>query len=173
VSPDVHEYNVGPYPACNGHGLIAGGRFSDYLDLSVDPEHLAQTDAYQALVVGDHNADRRPSCGARRKGDLKLVAQALARGTAVGLPAHVVDAVRFRDNIASTVAEVTVDQIGGDGKSQPARRIRLTPASAIKPRPVRWAWTDRIPAGELTLTPGRGGVGNRLPHGWRRARSRR
>jgi AAA domain len=47
-----------------------------------------------------------------------------------------------------------------------ARRIRLTPASSIKPRPVRWAWTDRIPAGELTLTPGRGGVGKSTFHAW-------
>jgi hypothetical protein len=46
------------------------------------------------------------------------------------------------------------------------RRIRLTPASTIKPRPVRWTWTDRIPAGELTLTPGRGGVGKSTFHAW-------
>jgi hypothetical protein len=46
------------------------------------------------------------------------------------------------------------------------RRIRLTPLSTIKPRPVRWAWTDRIPAGELTLTPGRGGVGKSTFHAW-------
>jgi len=48
----------------------------------------------------------------------------------------------------------------------PARRIRLTPASVIKPRPVRWTWTDRIPAGEFTLTPGRGGIGKSTFHVW-------
>jgi len=47
-----------------------------------------------------------------------------------------------------------------------ARRLRLTPASAIKPRPVRWTWTGRIPAGELTLTPGRGGIGKSTFHVW-------
>ena len=46
------------------------------------------------------------------------------------------------------------------------RRIRLTPASAIKPRPVRWTWTNRIPAGEFTLTPGRGGIGKSTFHVW-------
>jgi hypothetical protein len=46
------------------------------------------------------------------------------------------------------------------------RRIRLTPLSAIKPRPVRWAWGDRIPVGELTLTPGRGGLGKSTFHAW-------
>jgi hypothetical protein len=46
------------------------------------------------------------------------------------------------------------------------RRIRLTPASEIKPRPVRWTWNGRIPAGEFTLTPGRGGIGKSTFHAW-------
>ena len=49
---------------------------------------------------------------------------------------------------------------------EPKRRVQLTPASTIKPRPVRWAWADRIPAGEITLTPGRGGVGKSTFHAW-------
>jgi 5S rRNA maturation endonuclease (ribonuclease M5) len=48
----------------------------------------------------------------------------------------------------------------------PQRRIRLTRASTIKPRPVRWAWADRIPIGELTLTPGHGGIGKSTFHVW-------
>lgn len=48
----------------------------------------------------------------------------------------------------------------------PARRVRMTPASTIKPRPVHWTWTHRIPAGELTLTPGRGGIGKSTFHAW-------
>ncbi len=55
----------------------------------------------------------------------------------------------------------------GDDRQDPSiRRIRLTPASAIMPRPVRWTWTNRIPAGELTLTPGRGGIGKSTFHVW-------
>jgi hypothetical protein len=42
-------------------------------------------------------------------------------------------------------------------------RIRLTPASDIKPRPVIWAWEDngngRIPAGSLVVAAGREGTG--------------
>lgn len=42
-------------------------------------------------------------------------------------------------------------------------RIRLTPASDIKPRPVVWAWEDdgkgRIPAGSLVCAAGREGTG--------------
>lgn len=45
-----------------------------------------------------------------------------------------------------------------------ARRIVLTPASAIEPEPVVWAWEDdeghgRIPAGSLGLFAGREGTG--------------
>ena len=48
----------------------------------------------------------------------------------------------------------------------PERRIRLTPASAIRPRSVRWLWDARIPVGEITLTPGRGGLGKSTFHAW-------
>ncbi|WP_415947742.1 AAA family ATPase [Streptomyces sp. KLOTTS4A1] len=46
----------------------------------------------------------------------------------------------------------------------PKRRIKLTPASAIEPEPVIWAWEPevgegRIPAGALTLAAGREGTG--------------
>jgi hypothetical protein len=39
------------------------------------------------------------------------------------------------------------------------RRLRLTPASTIRPQPVRWLWEDRIPLGALTLIGGREGIG--------------
>jgi len=32
--------------------------------------------------------------------------------------------------------------------------------------PVRWAWTDRIPAGAITLIPGREGIGKSLTLAW-------
>lgn len=46
------------------------------------------------------------------------------------------------------------------------RLVRLTPASSIQPRPVRWVWRDRVPTGEVTLTPGRGGIGKSSFHAW-------
>jgi hypothetical protein len=51
-------------------------------------------------------------------------------------------------------------------ENEPARRVVLTTASSIKPRPVRWTWINRIPAGEFTLTPGRGGIGKSTFHVW-------
>jgi len=57
-----------------------------------------------------------------------------------------------------------------DPEAGPLRVLRLTPASAIKPRPVRWAWDDRIPTGTLTLIPGRVGIGKSLLLVWTAAR---
>src|SRR5665213_12264 len=39
------------------------------------------------------------------------------------------------------------------------RRIRLTPASSIRPRPVRWIWDLRVALGTLCLLAGREGIG--------------
>jgi hypothetical protein len=54
-------------------------------------------------------------------GDIKAAAQALARGAAVNLPAHVVDAVRSRNNIAGTVTEVTANQISDNSGEKNSR----------------------------------------------------
>ena len=44
----------------------------------------------------------------------------------------------------------------------PGRRVHVTLASQIRPRPVRWLWPDRIPSGALTLLAGREGIGKSL-----------
>jgi hypothetical protein len=46
------------------------------------------------------------------------------------------------------------------------RRVKLTPASAIKIRPVRWTWAGRIPMGAVTMTAGHGGLGKSTFHTW-------
>lgn len=61
---------------------------------------------------------------------------------------------------------------------QPSRRIVLTPASAIDPEPVVWAWEDesdddtygRIPAGSFGLFAGREGTGKSSALIWLAAR---
>jgi hypothetical protein len=50
--------------------------------------------------------------------------------------------------------------------SEPGRRIVLTPASQIRMRPTRWTWEGRIPAGAITLIPGREGIGKSLTLAW-------
>jgi hypothetical protein len=46
------------------------------------------------------------------------------------------------------------------------RRLVLTKASAFKPARVKWGWAGRMPVGELTLIPGREGVGKSLFLAW-------
>ena len=56
--------------------------------------------------------------------------------------------------------------MNNDTSTPTARAVRLTPASAVKMRPVRWIWTDRIPAGAITVIPGREGIGKSLTLAW-------
>ncbi len=42
------------------------------------------------------------------------------------------------------------------------RRVFVTLAAAYRPRPVRWTWPERVPAGALTLLAGREGIGKSL-----------
>ncbi|MGL5829154.1 MAG: AAA family ATPase, partial [Angustibacter sp.] len=49
---------------------------------------------------------------------------------------------------------------------EPVRRLILTPASAVRMRPVFWSWADRIPAGAITIIPGREGIGKSLFLAW-------
>lgn len=59
----------------------------------------------------------------------------------------------------------------GSAESRPTwRRLKLTPASKIPPKPVRWTWEGRIPAGAVTLIPGREGIGKSLLEVWLTAR---
>lgn len=57
------------------------------------------------------------------------------------------------------------EQTGRSSKSEVrsteslSRALQLTPASAIKPRPVRWLWDGRIAIGTLALLAGREGIG--------------
>lgn len=52
------------------------------------------------------------------------------------------------------------------GIAPPGRRVRATRASGIVPEPVVWTWLGRVPRGEITLTPGRGGIGKSTFHAW-------
>ena len=48
---------------------------------------------------------------------------------------------------------------GESGESATPGRLRVKPASAIKPEPTEWLWRDRIPLGSATLLAGRQGLG--------------
>lgn len=61
-----------------------------------------------------------------------------------------------------TPAEANFANGTGARREHAARKVVVTLASQIEPRPVRWLWPDRIPAGALTLLAGREGIGKSL-----------
>jgi AAA domain len=68
------------------------------------------------------------------------------------------------DEARRAVEEATKDQ--ELAQADQYRRIVLTPASKITPRPVRWGWEDRLPAGHVSLIAGREGIGKSLLLTW-------
>ncbi len=69
-----------------------------------------------------------------------------------------------REQAAEIRREAGVPDDPGDSRaeSRPDRRLVLTAASQIKPRPVLWGWENRMPAGHVSLIPGREGIGKSL-----------
>ncbi|MFF0243968.1 bifunctional DNA primase/polymerase [Streptosporangium sandarakinum] len=59
-------------------------------------------------------------------------------------------------NLATVHQLPNTDQ---DADAEPRRKVVLTPASAIKPRRVRWLWEGRIALGSLSLLAGGEGLG--------------
>lgn len=57
-------------------------------------------------------------------------------------------------------------RLAEEGAAAGGRRLRLTPASRFKLKAVRWVWADRMPLGEITLIPGREGVGKSTFLAW-------
>lgn len=55
---------------------------------------------------------------------------------------------------ATSAVQPGIDPVTGS-----SRRLVLTKASSIVPRPVHWLWEERIPLGHLTLLGGREGIG--------------
>ena len=71
------------------------------------------------------------------------------------------DAVREQHD--STGREHATDPAAG---LVPMRRVVLTPAATVELKPTYWLWENRIPAGAITLGPGREGIGKSLFCAW-------
>ena len=69
-------------------------------------------------------------------------------------------------SVSSRRSLIAASRIGGKlsehAGARPDRNLRLTPASAIKPRPVRWLWDGRIALGTINLLGGREGIGKSI-----------
>ena len=72
--------------------------------------------------------------------------------------------VGARDEAADDSVDGAADE-PADGVAG-GRSVRLTRASSIAIKPVRWAWQDRMPMGALTLVAGREGLGKSTVVAW-------
>lgn len=77
------------------------------------------------------------------------------------------------DEPAGDPTEAAVDPLGDADNpaddthpAPPVNPIRLVPASTVRMRPARWLWDGRIPLGEITLVPGREGIGKSIFLAW-------
>jgi hypothetical protein len=70
----------------------------------------------------------------------------------------------MNEDISSQAREIL--ETNGITDPAPARRLRVTPLSAIRLRATYWVWEDRIPVGGLTLWAGREGIGKSTSAAW-------
>jgi AAA domain len=87
-------------------------------------------------------------------------------GAAVGEPPFMNAPFDRKAGTGERAAELSGDGTANVGDSAGIRRVRLTPASAIRMRRASWLWQDRIPTGALTVVPGREGIGKSLTLAW-------
>lgn len=106
----------------------------------------------QVIRLLDFYAAQQTPSGRRRHGN--PVAHAI-NGNAKGRLA------RDLERIANGPADTAGPPPEGQPAEQDAvsRRLVITPASQIKPKPVLWGWDERIPAAHVSLVPGREGIG--------------
>ena len=107
------------------------------------PSHAA----HYAHIIADHAQARR----------LLQLAEDITKAALVDDPNRRAELV--------TAAQHTLARAGTTAKGS-GHNIRLTPASSFQIKAVRWVWEGRMPLGEITLIPGREGVGKSTFLAW-------
>jgi 5S rRNA maturation endonuclease (ribonuclease M5) len=156
---DVHSLEeAGQVATCNPGG--AGKWHDDYAHALAGARVVVVADRDDA---GRRHARTVAASLTRAGCAVQIVEPASGKDAADHLAGHSLDGLVPVDLDAETSDSAgTADSAEGTA----VRRLRLTPASEIKPRPVRWTWEARIPAGEVTLIPGREGIGKSLLEVW-------
>ena len=172
-----------------------GGRWNDTLNTKafklgqfIAGAGLPEADALAALEAGcQANDSRPPDAGSvatirsgLRAGQLHPRAVSEAAGGALrGLPAGMDARLAAAANLAvrpgpPAGAEGAADDpapVDAPPQGETARRrLVLTAAAQIRPRPVRWVWTGRLALGTLALLAGREGLGKSTLGYWIAAR---
>jgi AAA domain/Bifunctional DNA primase/polymerase, N-terminal len=158
---DVPALPDGIIPTSNGGGTT--GHWKKLDREALEPRDLAALEALE--VLGGHGAYlsdghvtvTRPGKIAGASASIGFIGPGIVKVFTPNWPPLQEGSVYDADQLVKLAQQ----------EARPPRRVRLTPASTIKPQPVRWLWKDRIPAGELGITPGRGGIGKSTFHAWK------
>jgi hypothetical protein len=124
---------------------VGGG---NYLHDCMRAAPSATQTAYYGRLVAEHAERRRLIEYAER-----------LRDTALAPGAELADVRR----LAAEQPEAGQDRRADANQS---RRLLLTSAADIPPRPVQWGWEDRLPAAHVSIIAGREGIGKSLLLTW-------
>lgn len=123
--------------------LIAKIGGAPYLHTLMTAVPAAVNAAYYARIVIEHAARRKL---------IEIGYRAVQIGESADL-----EFGSARDRLVQELSEV-----GGWRDGQSSRRLILTSAADIPPRPVQWGWESRLPVAHVSLIPGREGIGKSL-----------
>lgn len=142
------------------------------------PEHTESLRGARVVILADDDPASKRYAGQRHAVTVQRALEGVAAQTQTALPAEGCKdlseqleagyepwAIRFRSPMALEALWVDA-KVEEQPPAAPVRRVVLTAASSISMARVRWGWQDRMPLGELTLMPGREGVGKSLCLAW-------
>lgn len=129
-------------------------------------------DEYSASLIGAHVVVIADADKAGRAHAQQIAASLAGKtlSTTLAEPAYGKDVT---DHLAHGLDLANLAPFGGSPSpngqrpaATPSRTLRLTPASAIAPRRVRWLWHGRLALGTLGLLAGREGLGKSTVAAW-------
>lgn len=126
---------------------------------------IADVEKAVATVSTDKSGDTFRIVGACWRAGLTLAEARVQVDKRRDLDDHLAGA---GDDVARSWSKLAAQAEKSQNEKSPSgdRKLSITWASSITPRKVEWVWEERVPYGELTLTPGRAGIGKSTFHAW-------
>lgn len=183
---DIPVMPTGILPERNGARFT--GHWQNLDRDALDSRDLAALEALEnlgghgAFQAGEYVAVTRPGKTAGASVSIGHIGPGLVKVFTPNWPPLSEGAVYDADQLAALANGGRVGPVVLESDNELSRRVRLTPASSIKPRPVRWLWDTasvdaaprdrqgRFPEGSLVLAVGRAGLGKSQFAVWMTAR---
>lgn len=150
---------LGMAATCNYEGAAKDGQRPKWRR-----EYTEQLRGAQVLIVADHD-----DAGHAHARAVASALHGVAATVRVFRPAVDDPKADMTDHLDTGLALedlVPLDEPAGEPEAAPVRRLKVTRASDIVLRRVRWLWTLRIVLGGLTLLAGREGIGKSTVAAW-------